>query len=65
MSLHALVLTVIVLAFLGFLVGLLLKVEMPPVIRSLIIGITIFAVVLFAWHMAEPWLATGAAPMRR
>ena len=57
MTLHALVLTVIVIAFLGFLVAMLLRVEMPPVVRSLIIGLTIFAVVLYAWHMAEPLLA--------
>ena len=56
MTLHALVLTIIVIAFLGFLVAMLLKVEMPPVVRSLIIGLTVFAVVLYAWHMAEPLL---------
>jgi hypothetical protein len=56
MSLHALVLTIIVIAFLGFLVAMLLKVEMPPVVKSLIIGLTVFAVVLYAWHMAEPLL---------
>ena len=56
MTLHALVLTIVVIAFLGFLVAMLLKVEMPPVVGSLIIGLTAFAVVLYAWHMAEPLL---------
>lgn len=56
MTLHALVLTIIVVAFLGFLLALLLKVEMPPVVRSLIIGISIFAAVIYAWHLAEPMI---------
>jgi hypothetical protein len=57
MTLHTLVLTIIVIAFLGFLIAMLLKVEMPPVVRSLIIGLSVFAAVIYAWHIAEPLLA--------